>query len=200
MNTRLTLLCSHRGTLYSYIHDLLQKEHLPVDIVKVICNNASAPVVAEANRRGTSVFVIGGALYQNEEIRDRKIMETLDESSPDWILLAGYLRRLGPLTVGKWSGRIVNIHPSLLPKYGGQGMFGEAVHQAVLKGGDSISGVSLHLVDNNYDTGPVIGQKSFALNHSESLESLVQKVAQAEKDLIREWISNMGAASLSMDS
>lgn len=188
---RLAMLCSHNGTLYDVIQDLIARENAPLRIVALLCNNANAPVVTRALEDGTPVAIVGGKRFADDSSRDLEICRRLNEAGPDWIFLAGYLRKLGPLTVKGWSGRILNIHPSLLPKHDGKGMYGKAVPQAVLDAKEEISGVTLHLVDENYDSGPIVKQLSFSLDACESIETLIAKTSKWEKVLIRAWISEV---------
>ena len=100
----------------------------------------------------------------------------------DVVALAGYMKRLGPLTLSRYKGRLLNTHPALLPKYGGQGMYGDRVHEAVLAAGEKVSGASVHLVEDDYDTGPVLSQVKVPVLDGDTLETLRDRVQAAERE------------------
>ena len=105
---------------------------------------------------GIATAHLSGATHPNADDLDRAIMETLDDHRVEVVALAGYMKRLGPLVLSQYKGRMLNTHPALLPKYGGQGMYGDKVHKAVLAAGEKVSGATVHLVEGDYDTGPVL--------------------------------------------
>ena len=100
------------------------------------------------------------------------------------VLLAGYMKKLGPATLAAYPGRILNTHPALLPKFGGQGMYGERVHRAVLAAGETSSGASVHLVDEDYDTGAVLAQVTVAVQPHDTPQALAVRVQEAERELV----------------
>ena len=105
---------------------------------------------------GIGTTHLSGVTHPNADDLDRAIMETLDDHRVEFVALAGYMKRLGPLVLSHYKGRLLNTHPALLPKYGGQGMYGDRVHKAVLEAGERESGATVHLVEGDYDTGPVL--------------------------------------------
>jgi len=112
---------------------------------------------------------------------DAAITAALSAAQVDVVFLAGYLKRLGPATLGAFRGRVLNTHPALLPKFGGQGMFGDQVFEAVLASGESESGVSVHLVDDDYDSGRVIRQVRVPVEAKDCVESLKARVRECER-------------------
>jgi phosphoribosylglycinamide formyltransferase-1 len=95
-------------------------------------------------------------------------------------LLAGYMKKLGPITLARFRGRILNTHPSLLPRHGGLNMYGQRVHQAVLESGDAVTGVTIHLVESEYDVGPILAQRTVPVLQDDTLESLATRVHSVE--------------------
>ena len=109
---------------------------------------------------------------------------TLIDSGAEIVVLAGYMRKIGPRTLRAFHGRILNTHPALLPKFGGQGMYGLHVHRAVLAAGDAVTGASVHWVDADYDTGDVIAQREVAVEPGDTPETLAARVQTAERALL----------------
>ena len=109
----------------------------------------------------------------------------------DLIVLAGFLSILTPEFTKKWEGKIINVHPALLPKYGGKGMYGKYVHQAVLEAGDEVSGASVHYVTPGIDEGEIVLQKEFKVEKGDTVEDLQRKVAEVEKEIMIEAIEKL---------
>ena len=107
-----------------------------------------------ARSRGVPCIWIRGTAYENEALRDEAINAELSNHNVDLVLLLGYMRKLGPATLGSFRNRILNIHPALLPEHGGKGRYGIHVHESVLASGDTETGVSIHVVSQEYDQGP----------------------------------------------
>lgn len=116
----------------------------------------------------------------------------------DLVLLLGYLRKIGPATLSSFRGRILNIHPALLPDYGGPGMYGLNVHTAVLNAGETKSGASIHVVDGGYDTGPVIAQEVIDVKAGDVPETLAERVLQAEFNLLIKTLRDIEANNLEL--
>lgn len=115
---------------------------------------------------------------------DQKLRNKLRELKPDLIVLAGYLKKIPSEILSDWPNKIINVHPSLLPKYGGQGMYGRRVHEAVIKNKDTSTGATVHFVDEVYDHGPHILQKSIQVKSSNSADDVEAAVKSLEKDLL----------------
>ena len=115
------------------------------------------------------------------------------------MVLAGYMKKLGPVTLEDFKDRIINIHPALLPAFGGKGMYGNRVHEAVVRSGAEVSGATVHLVDGDYDTGPVILRRSVRVEPGETPESLARKVLAVEHELFSEVIGLFAEGKISVD-
>ena len=111
---------------------------------------------------------------------DTSICEVLRNYEVDFVLLAGYMKMVGPLVLSVFEGKILNVHPSLLPKHGGQGMYGINVHRAVIDAGEKKSGATIHLVNSDYDKGKILGQKSVIVDKDDTPDSLAKKVLKIE--------------------
>ena len=142
----------------------------------MLSNKADAPIVTEARKRNHEV-----QLCSNAEVEQPGFLAALcQKAGVDAIVLAGFLRKIPVDLVETYPKRIINIHPSLLPKYGGAGMYGNFVHQAVLENRETSTGISIHFVDPEYDRGEIIAQFSCVLGDSESLESIREKIHELE--------------------
>mgnify|MGYP002713327543 CR=1 FL=1 len=133
------------------------------EVAIVISNNSSAGVLGKAES-----FNVPTHIHSMEELNNGQLLNVLIENSADFIVLAGYLKKISPDIVEHFDGRIVNIHPALLPDYGGKGMYGMNVHKAVVADGRTESGMTIHYVNNNYDEGNIILQKKFQLSAADT--------------------------------
>ncbi len=151
--------------------------------VVVISNNSKSGAIERAKKEGIRHYHLSGKKNPEPNDLDQVILAVLVEHSVDIIVLAGYMKKRGPNTLAYFKGCILNIHPALLPKYGGKGMYGMAVHKAVISSGDIVSGVSIHSVDENYDTGPIIAQSHVTVAPTDTAETLAAKVLRQEHQL-----------------
>ncbi|MCY4561316.1 MAG: phosphoribosylglycinamide formyltransferase [Flavobacteriaceae bacterium] len=151
------------------------KDNPKVKIERLFCNNSKAGVL-----RVIEPYGIKAEIFSRSQLHEGELMGKLNLISPKLIVLAGFLLKIPENIVTKYKQKIVNIHPSLLPKFGGKGMYGINVHQAVKDSGDSKTGISIHWVDNQYDSGDIIFQKSVEINPEETPEQIAQKVLKLE--------------------
>ena len=159
-------------------------------VVVVIGNKPEAGVVARAQRLGVPFERISG---RNSPADVAELLDILAEYAVDLIALAGYLRRVPPEVIAAFAERIVNLHPALLPSYGGPGMYGLHVHRAVLAAGERQSGVTIHRVDADYDTGPILAQATLAVEPHWSAEDLAQAIHTLEHRLYPEVLDKICA-------
>ena len=142
-----------------------------ISVVLLATNNKDAFVVKRLKKFNIPFFCFSKSEMNNSKIVQKK----LSEYSIDLIVLSGFLLRIPKNIVSLFPGRIINIHPSLLPKFGGSGMYGENVHKAVVDAKEKFSGITIHYVNSNYDEGDIIFQKKFSLTKNETYESLLKK-------------------------
>ena len=164
---------------------------LKVNPIVLICNNKDANAFNIAKEFGLSAFHLSSKTHQNSEVLDETICSTLKEYKIDLILLSGYMKKLGAKTLSEFKGRILNIHPSLLPKFGGKGMYGDHVHTAVLNHKETVTGATVHLVTEEYDQGLIINQQEVELTEDETLESIRRKVRETEAFLYVDTIKRI---------
>ncbi|NLY37511.1 MAG: phosphoribosylglycinamide formyltransferase [Tissierellia bacterium] len=167
---RIVIFASGSGSTFSYF----AQHQKGYSIVALFCNVKTAGVVLKAKALDIPVVYVD---------KDRQWKKELDRLAPDYILLAGYLNIVPEDVVEAYSGRILNIHPSLLPKYGGKFFYGERVHRAVLEAGENETGSTVHLVDKGIDTGRILGQVRVPVYKDDTVETLSTRVQAAEKPL-----------------
>jgi phosphoribosylglycinamide formyltransferase-1 len=190
LRPRIALLASHRGTSAEVVMEACASGGLAAKVALVVTNNAGAEVLARASRFGVASTVVGGAGMTEAE-RDGALLEALEASGADWVLLLGYLRRLGPRVLARYEGRLLNTHPSLLPAFGGAGMYGLRVHEAVLASGVAETGVTLHRVTADYDAGGVVAQRVVPVLPGDTAESLAARCLEAEHAMLRDELPRL---------
>ncbi len=192
----ITVLASGEGTTLQAVLDACADGRVPARVGLVISNNAAAGALRRAHRAGVPTRHLSAATAGGAARLDQALAATLVEFGTDLVMLAGYMKRLGPVTLGEFAGRIINTHPALLPQFGGQGMFGMHVHRAVLAAGARMSGATLHWVDDDYDSGAVIAQVRVPVEPADSAESLAARVQAAERELVVEVLGAVASGRL----
>jgi len=183
---RVAILASYNGSGFDALHVALKSGELSIEIPLIISNNSNAKILENAKKHGIDNFVVNSKTAQNP---DKKIEELLNEYECEYIFLSGYMKKVSINITKKF--KVINSHPALLPNYGGEGMYGRFVHEAVIKNGEKISGVTLHEVNENYDEGKIILQKELLLDKDESVDSLEKKIKQLEQITIIEAFKNI---------
>lgn len=179
---------SNLRALYDATHGGVLQE---AEVSLVISNNSKCGAIEFAKEKNISAEHISSLKYGSDEQAEEKILQVLQENDIDLVVLAGYMKKLPDTVVEKYKGRIVNIHPALLPKHGGEGMYGLNVHRAVLASGDSQSGATVHFVEGEYDTGTIIMQERCEVLPSDTPESLQSRVKELEHTLYPQAIASV---------
>lgn len=188
---RLGFLASHRGSNVEAVIDGCRNGLIQARPVLVISNNADSRALQRAAQEKIAGYCFNSVRLPDPERLDDAILAALKRQGADLVILAGYLKRLGPKTVQAYRGRIINIHPSLLPKYGGQGMFGLNIHRAVLATGDTETGVTIHVVDEAYDRGTILVQQRVPILPGDTPESLSERLLPVEHALLVETVAQI---------
>ena len=170
---KIVVFASGSGSSFENICKRFSKDTF-VEISKLYCNNNKAFVVQRAQKQG-----IKSLIFQNEDLTNKIILIDLRKVNPDLIVLAGFLKKIPNDIINEFKHRIINIHPSLLPKYGGKGMYGAKVHEKVIENNDRESGFTVHYVDQNYDEGDIIFQKKFIIKEKDPVH-LAKEVLKME--------------------
>ncbi len=162
-----------------------------INICRIYTNNPSAYVIERAARLNIPL-----TLFDKSELsKPGKVMETLEADHTDWIVLAGFLWLIPSYLIKRFPDRIINIHPALLPKYGGKGMYGSRVHEAVIQNGEQESGISIHYVNDRYDEGQIIFQATCPLKKDDTPSSLASRIHELEYRHYPEVIEQLVSAS-----
>ena len=183
----LGFLASHGGSNMQAIIDACKAGRLDAKPRVVISNNSESMALQRARTEGIPWHHISSRTHPGDA-EDREILRVLRLHGVDTVILAGYMKKLGPATLAAFRGRILNIHPALLPKFGGQGMYGRHVHEAVLAAGEHVTGVSVHVIDEHYDTGPILNQCRVPVEAGDTVESLSARVLTQEHRLYVETL------------
>ncbi|AXX93707.1 phosphoribosylglycinamide formyltransferase [Malaciobacter molluscorum LMG 25693] len=187
---RIGILSSHNGSGFEYIQKVCKDKVLDANVVVVISNNSNAKVLQKAASFDIPNFIVNSKTYENENL-DLIITNLLKEYNCDIIFLSGYMKKIGKEILKEFDKKIINTHPALLPKFGGKGMYGRNVHEAVINSNETTSGVTIHYVDENYDEGEYILQKSIDLSKDETVDSLEQKIKDLEQKAIVEALKTI---------
>lgn len=174
---KIAIFASGSGTnaenLIKYFKDKLNL----AQIVLVLTNNKNAGVINKCKKLAVPVFILNNSHFENTE----NLINLLKKNKVDWIVLAGFLRKINPHLIAEFPKRIINIHPALLPKYGGKGMYGHFIHEAVVAAGEKESGITIHFVNENYDEGSIIFQVQCMLDKNENATTLAAKIHDLEQ-------------------
>lgn len=172
---RIVIFASGSGTNAENIIKHFQQTEL-AEVIFVLSNKPDAKVLERAKNLNVETL-----LFTKEELSSEEgVLKTLKGVAPDLIVLAGFLLKFPEIIITEFPNKIINIHPALLPKYGGKGMYGSAVHEAVVKNKDAETGISIHYVNENYDEGAIIAQKTVQLSKADTPDTVAAKVHELE--------------------
>ncbi len=188
---KIAVFISGGGSNLQSLIDASEDGRLAGKIVLVISGQDNAYGLERAFNAGIDTFVYKVKSYPSKEDAHRDLLEMLKEYEVEFIALAGYLKLLPPPVIANYKNRITNIHPALLPKYGGKGMYGSRVHEKIIKARDKESGVTVHLVDEIYDHGKIIIQKKVSISPQDTPKSLAAKVLKMEHKLYPEALNKL---------
>ena len=188
---RLGFLSSHGGSTARAVVAACRNGELDAVPVLVISNNSASPVLAWAREAGLETAHLSGAAFPNPADLDAAILQTLRNREVDTVVLSGYMKALGPRMLGAYRGRILNVHPSLLPLYGGRGMYGDLVHAAVLAANEQVSGATVHQVEEGIDEGEIVAQSRVEVLPGDTLASLRARVQASEGPLMIEALRTL---------
>lgn len=190
---RITVLASGSGSNFQAIVDKIASGQLNARIMALVCNNRNAYVLERARQAGIRAEHWSEVRAGSREAFVEGLLNILRETRTELIVLAGYMKLLPAEVVNEFAGRIINIHPALLPKFGGQGMYGMFVHEAVIAAGETESGATVHFVDAEYDRGPIFLQRKVPVLPDDTPETLRERVLNVEHELLPEAIAKFAA-------
>ena len=189
--TKLAFLASGTGSNMEAILRKIADNELNAEGVLLITNNSSCGATTIAKKYGMQVRHISSAQFANDTERDEEIANALLKSKAELVILAGYMKQIGMPIIKRFNNRILNIHPALLPKFGGQNYYGMNVHKAVLEAGEKESGCTIHIVNKDYDKGRILAQKIVPVNENDTPETLQKRILKQEHILYTETIRNI---------
>ena len=180
---KISFLASHGGSAAKHIISAIRENIIVAEVGLVITNNRNSDIYRWCKDDAIEVIHISGSTHPVETENDRAIRQQLLAVETDLIILSGYMKKIGPITLECYANKILNIHPSLLPRHGGKGLYGDRVHESVLKSGDKQSGATVHFINAEYDEGPIIAQQKVNVIEGETVVSLKKKVQAIEGEL-----------------
>ncbi len=192
----LGFLTSGGGSNMQSIIDAIKEGRLDAVPCVVISNNSKSGALERAQKEGIPWYHISGIKYPSEVELDKAIIEAMEKHGVDTVVLAGYMKKLGSSIIRHFKGRVLNIHPALLPRYGGKGMYGKYVHEAVTAAGEKESGPTVHLVDERYDHGRILAQRKVPVFPDDTPESLAKRVLIQEHIIYPETLQKIASGEI----
>ena len=199
-NLRLGFLVSGGGSNMQAIIDACKDGSLKAECCVIIGNNSKSKALKRGKVAGIPTAHLSTKTHLCDQELDIAITRKLEEYGVNLVILAGYMKLLGPTTVTKFRNRILNIHPALLPRFSGKGFYGKNIHKAVLSSKETFTGVTIHIVDEQYDHGPIIAQRKIAIMKEDTLESLEKRVLLQEHELYVETLQQIASGEINLGS
>ncbi len=197
---RLGFLASHGGSNMQAIIDACRRGRLDAEPCVVISNNSRSGALRRADAADIPSYHLSERTHPDGDALDRAILDALERHGVSLVVLGGYMRKLGPATISRFRSRIVNVHPALLPKFGGRGFYGKAVHEAVLASGDRVTGATIHLVDEQIDHGPIIAQREVQVLDGDRADTLAERVSAVEHRLYVATLRRIVSGDIDLDA
>ena len=189
--SKIAIFASGEGSNAREILRFLDNKNSEVHVSMLISNKTSAGIHKVAEEYSIPIQTFLNAEFTSGE----KVVALLEEKEIEWIVLAGFLRKIETTILGKFENKIINLHPSLLPKYGGKGMYGRYVHQAVIEAQEPESGISIHLVNSEFDKGEILFQAKCSVKKGQTVEELAKKIQKLEHSFFPKVIEETVLAS-----
>jgi phosphoribosylglycinamide formyltransferase 1 len=193
---KLGFLASRNGSSFRAILGAIEAGKLDAEARLVVSNNAGAGALAFAADKGVPSLVV--PTKADPAAADVRLSRALAAAGVELVVLSGYLRKLGPRTLSEFNNRVLNIHPGPLPEFGGEGLYGRRVHEAVLAAGATESGVTIHLVDGEYDRGPTVARRAVPVLPGDTPETLEARVMGEEPAFFVETLQKIAAGELEL--
>ncbi len=184
----IAVFVSGRGSNLESIFNQINMGRLNASIVLVISNRSDTPALDMARSNGAKAIHLSPKQFAAESEYELALLNLLQTEKIDLVVLAGYLKKVPVAVVSKYKHKIINIHPALLPAFGGKGLYGHYVHEAVLEFGAKVSGATVHFVDTEYDTGPPIIQECVPVRDDDTAESLAKRILEVEHRILPQAI------------
>lgn len=195
----IAVFASHGGSDLQAIMDGCRQQQINARVAVVISNNADSMALQRAQAEKIPAYHLSAKLFGSEELLAQKLLDVLRRYQIDMIFLAGYMRLLHPSLLEAYQNRIFNIHPALLPKYGGRGMYGIHVHEAVIAAGEAETGVTIHRVSAEYDSGEIVAQAVVPVLAGDTAQTLAARVLEREHTFLVEVIADIADGGIKLE-
>jgi len=193
---RIAVLLSGEGTSLENLLDCMERGEVPARVVLVLASKAGAGGLARASRRGIPAVAVPRKQFRDTKSFNDALHAELERHDPDLVLSLGFL---SPFELrGRYEGRALNVHPALIPAFSGKGFYGHRVHEAVLAAGVKLTGATVHFVDEEYDHGPIVLQRSVPVLDDDTPDTLAARVQAAERELVPEAVRLFAAGRLEL--
>lgn len=186
-----SFLASHGGSAVKQVVNAINNGELNAICGVIITNNKDSEIYRWCTENDIQIRHISGSTHPQEDHKDLAIDQVLSAAGTGLVVLSGYMKKIGPVTLNNFEGKILNIHPSLLPKHGGKGLYGDRVHESVLRSGDSETGATVHIINEEHDEGPIVAQHYVSVDNDETVATLKTKVQAIEGPLYVEAIRSL---------
>jgi phosphoribosylglycinamide formyltransferase-1 len=196
---KLAVFASHEGSNMQSIIDASKAGELAAEVVCIISNNSDSGALRRAQKEGISGYHISSKEFPEESVLVQEFLRVLRLHQVDIIILAGYMKMVPTALIAEYRNHILNIHPALLPKFGGKGMYGMNVHKAVIEAGEKESGPTVHIVDEIYDNGRILHQRKVKVTNEDTPETLAAKVLAEEHKIYAETIQMIAQGEIILD-
>lgn len=196
MRKQIAVLASGAGSVLQAVIDGCADGRIAANVCLVVSNNSGSGAALRAERHGIPFQHLSSQTHPDPAALDAAILDALVGHGTELVFLAGYMKKLGPRTLAHFQGRLLNTHPALLPKFGGLGMYGARVHAAVLAAGERVTGVSVHRVEGDYDTGPVLAQCEVSVLPGDDVDTLAARVQARERVFVVETLARIARGEL----
>lgn len=177
---KISILASGDGSNFQALVEASRSGILRAEVAGLITNRPKAPALTRAENLKIPAKTLSPKAFSQRDDWDRAVLKTLQEWETDWVVLAGFLTLIGPKVLKAYPNRVVNIHPALLPSFGGEGMYGMRVHEAVIGAQARETGITMHLVSEEYDRGKILAQFKIPVHPGESADDLAARVRELE--------------------
>ena len=188
MLTKIAVFASGTGTNFINIVNKINIQNIKAEVLLLISNNPNAGAVEFARKNNINTKIINKCRYKEENIINKEYKLSLKKNKIDLILLAGYMKKIPVDIIKIYENKILNIHPSLLPDYGGKGFYGMNVHNAVFDSKENFSGATVHYVNEKYDRGPILIQKKIDIQNCKNPVEIAKKVLEVEHEIFPEAV------------
>ena len=196
---RIAVFASHGGSNLQALIDGCASGQIDAEIALVVSNNSKSFALERAHNHHIDTLIMTNSAFATPEAYAEELASQLARRNVNLICLAGYMKMIPKRIIEKYRNRIINIHPALLPKHGGKGMFGIHVHESVIAAGDKETGVTIHLVNEVYDDGRILAQKKVQVRDGDTPQTLQERVLELEHQLYPETVGKIASGEISLE-